>query len=94
MADTSRDTTGLATIAGHKGAIIINDTSSHTIEGSLIQFSADAVVTSLGVNGAAATLTDYITTPANPTGLNAIAPLNGGEFSEITLSAGTCTVVR
>ena len=93
--DESRDTTGLATLAGHKGATIINDTDPHEILGSLIQFSSDAVVLVLKENGDAANIVStYISTPANATGLNGITPMDRGEFSHIQLSAGSCTVVR
>ena len=90
-----RDTHGLATLAGHRGAKIINDTAAHTIEASLIEFSSDAVVTTLKVTGSTDNIVgEYISTPANAVGGGGIAPENGGEFSEIQLSAGSCTYIK
>lgn len=88
----NRATHGQATIAGHKGAKIINDTSPRNIEASIIELSADAVVTNLKVIGSDSDVKgDYISTPANPIGGNGgtIAAEDDKYFTSITLSAGT-----
>ena len=90
-----RKTTGQATTAAHKGATIINDTDAHVINASMINFSADAIITNLEVNGVVADVkADYITTPASAVGdYWSITGLQGVPFTKIQLSAGTANIV-
>jgi hypothetical protein len=87
-----RPTHGIATIAAHKGSGVVNDTSAATFEASLIELSADAVVTSLKYVGSDDDVkADHISTPGNAIGGNGatITPFGNNTFSSITLSAGT-----
>ncbi len=90
-----RKTTGQATTAAHKGATIINDTASHDINASMINFSADAIISSLEVDGVAVDVkADYISTPASAVGdYWSITGLKGVPFTKIQLSAGTANIV-
>jgi len=83
-------------LTGHRGAKIINDTEPHEIEASLIQFSPDATVVVLKINGSNENIAgEYVSTIGNPTGGNGIAPTTSGTiFSHIQLGAGSCTYVR
>ena len=91
----NRKTTGLATIAAHKGATIINDTDSHSINATMITFSPDAIITNLETGGITSDVkSSYISTPANVVGdYWSITGLAGIYFSKIELSAGTANVV-
>lgn len=86
-----RTTTGDLTLAGNAGAKVINDTSLHTISASMIEFSADAVITVLTLEGSATNVVaDYVSTPANALGSCSISAEGAKLITSIQLSAGTC----
>lgn len=90
-----RNTHGDLTIAGEDGAKVINDTALHNISASLIEFSSDAVVTTLTVEGSASNVvSDYISTPANPVGAHSISAVGSKLITSIQLSAGTCAYAQ
>ncbi len=87
----NRTTHGDMTIAGEAGAKVINDTSTHVINASMIELSADAIITVLKINGEVTNvIADYISTPANATGAHSLSAVGSGRITEIQLSAGTC----
>jgi len=86
-----RTTHGDLTIAGEAGAKVINDTDLHVINASIIEFSADAIITVLTVSGSATNVVaEYVTTPASAVGLCSISGEGSKSITSIQLSAGTC----
>ena len=88
----NRPTHGQATIAAHKGAGVVNDTSINAFEASLIELSSDAVVTSLKYMGDDTDIkANHISTPANAIGGSGatLTPFDANTFASIQLSAGT-----
>ena len=86
-----RETKGQLTIAGEDGAKIINDTALHVINASMIEFSPDAVIVVLTVEGSATNVVGtYVSTPANPVGAHSISGSDRKAITSIQISAGTC----
>ena len=87
----SRTSHGDMTIAGEAGAKIINDTSLHTISASMIEFSSDAIITVLTIEGSATNVVStYVSTPASAVGAHSISAEGVKSITSIQLSAGTC----
>ena len=87
----SRTTNGDMTIAGYAGARIINDTSLHTISASMIEFSSDAIITVLTIEGSATNVvSEYVSTPISAVGSHSISAEGAKTITSIQLSAGTC----
>lgn len=87
----ARTTHGELTIAGEAGAKVINDVALHTISASMIEFSADAIITTLTVEGSATNVVaNYVSTPASAVGAHSISAEGSKLITSIQLSAGTC----
>lgn len=87
----ARTTHGDLTIAGEAGAKIINDVALHTISASMIEFSPDAVIVALTIEGSATNVVGtYVSTPASPVGAHSISATGAKLITSIQLSAGTC----
>ena len=66
-------------------------TTLHVIKASMIEFSSDAVIVVLTIEGSGTNVVgDYVSTPANPVGAQSISALDRKAVTSIQLSAGTC----
>ncbi len=83
----------LDTMAANKGVYIVNDTTEVTkvIKGLFVL--EDTVISTLKVGGSDA-LSSYVSTPATAIKAGAfITPLDGANFSAITLTSGSLALI-
>jgi len=87
----ARTTHGDLTMAAEAGARVINDAALHVISASMVELSADAIVTTLTIEGSGTNVVgEYISSPVNPTGAHSLCGASGKLITSIQLSAGTC----
>lgn len=82
----------LTSVAGGKGTKILGAATHANIQGSGFVAKSTLVITSMKIDGEAATLTDYW--PSGYTWSDGELFTFDGTLTEIVISAGTCTLIK